>query len=131
MRTSADPVAVALEYIEAVGRKDFDRVASLLHTDLEFQMPGKTMNGAAEYLGALKRLGAILERNDVKATLVDGNDVCVVYDFVTDTAVGAVPSVEWLTLEEGRIRTVRLIFHKERWPQVLAELRNRVAVSPN
>jgi len=127
MRTSADPVAVALEYIEAVGRKDFDRVASLLHTDLEFQMPGKTMHGAAEYLGALKRLGAILERNDVKATIVDGNDVCVVYDFVTDTAAGAVPSVEWLTLEEGRVRTVRLIFHKERWPQVLAELRNRVA----
>jgi hypothetical protein len=90
-------------------------------------MPGKTMQGAEEYLGALKRLGAILERNDVKATLVDGNDVCVVYDFVTDTAVGAVPSVEWLTLEDGRIRTVRLIFHKEHWPEVLAELRNRVS----
>jgi SnoaL-like protein len=127
MRTSADPVAVSLEYIEAVGRKNIDRVAGLLHDDVEFQMPGKTMQGVEQYLGALKRLGAILERNDVKATLVDGNDVCVVYDFVTDTAVGAVPSVEWLTLEDGRIRTVRLIFHKERWPEVLAELRNRVS----
>ena len=127
MRTSADAVAVSLEYIEAVGRKNFDRVASLLHSDLEFQMPGKTMQGAEQYLAALKRLGAILERNDVKATLVDGNDVCVVYDFVTDTAVGAVPSVEWLTLDDGRIRTVRLIFHKERWPEVLAELKNRAS----
>jgi len=127
MRTSPDPVAVSLEYIEAVGRKNFDRVAGLLHDDVEFHVPGKTMQGVEQYLGALKRLGAILERNDVKATLVDGNDVCVVYDFVTDTAVGAVPSVEWLTLEDGRIRTVRLIFHKERWPEVLAELRNRVS----
>lgn len=129
MRTSANPVAVALEYIEAVGRKNFERVASLLHHDLEFQMPGKTMHGSEEYLGALKRLGSILERNEVKATLVDGSDVCVVYDFITDTAVGAVPSVEWLTLDEGRIRTVRLIFHKERWPEVLAELRNRVGAA--
>ena len=129
MGTSADPVAVSLEYIEAVGRKNFDRVADLLHDDVEFQMPGKTMRGVEQYVGALKRLGAILERNDVKATLVDGNDVCIVYDFVTDTAVGAVPSVEWLTVENGRIRTVRLIFHKERWPEVLTELRSKVAAA--
>lgn len=125
MSTSADPVAVAHEYIAAVGRKNFARVASLLHDDLEFQMPGKTMRGAAEYVGALKRLAPILARNEVKETLVDGNDVCLVYDFVTDTAVRAVPSVEWLSLENGRIKTVRLIFHKARWPEVLNDLRNR------
>ena len=129
MSTTTDAVAVSHEYIQAVGQKDFDRVASLLHNNVEFQMPGKTLRGAAEYLAALKRLGPILERNEIKETLVDGNDVCLVYDFITDTTAGAIPSVEWLTLEDGRIRTVRLIFHKERWPDVLAELRGRVTVA--
>jgi hypothetical protein len=65
----------------------------------------------------------------VKQTVVDGNDVCVVYDFVTDTSVGAVPSVEWITIEGGRIRIARLLFEKAHWPAVLAELQRRAALA--
>jgi hypothetical protein len=129
MGSSSNPRALSVEYIEAVGQKQFDRVAELLHTDLEVQLPGKTIRGADEYLSALRRLGPILLLNDVKETVVDGNDVCVAYDFVTDTEVGAVPSVEWITVDSGRIRSVRLIFHKERWPAVLAELTRRATVA--
>jgi hypothetical protein len=49
---------------------------------------------------ALGPLAEILLRNDIKKTVVEEPDVCVMYDFVTDTAVGAVPSVEWLRVEE-------------------------------
>jgi hypothetical protein len=126
MSDSSDPRTVAVEYIEAVGQKDFDRVTELLHPDIEFQMPGKTVRGAVDYVAALRRLGPIILRNNVKETIVDGGEVCVIYDFITDTAIGAVPSAEWVTVEDGRIRTVRLIFHREHWPSVLAELTRRV-----
>ncbi len=89
----------------------------------------RTLRGADAYLTALRRLGPILRRNDVKQVVVDGSNVCVIYDFVTDTAVGAVPSVEWLVVEAGRIRSVRLIFHTERWPAVLAELTRRASAA--
>jgi len=119
--------AIALEYIVAAGARDFDRVERLLHPDLLFQSPSRTMHGAAEYLAALRRLAPIMLRNSVKQSIVDGDDVCIVYDFVTDTAVGAVPTVEWVTVEAGRIRTVRLIFHRARWPEVAAELNRRMS----
>ena len=121
-----DAGAVAREYIEAVGQKRFDRVAALLHPDLAFTSPdAKDIHGAEGYVAALKRLAPILLRNDVKRVFADGDEVCVVYDFVTDTAVGTVPSVEWLRLDGGRVRSVRLIFHTASWPKVVQELKAR------
>ena len=124
---TTSPKALALAYLEACGRKDFERVAELLRPDVRFDMPGLTLHGVQDYVAALRRLAPIILRYDVRETIVDGNDVCAVYDFVTDTAVGAVPSAEWLTVEAGRIGSVRLIFDKSRWPEVLEELRRRAS----
>ena len=129
MEMQNDPRALAVAYIEAVGNKDFDRVAELLHPDADFVTSGPSIQGIPAYVGALRRLAPILVRNDVHSTVVDGNDVAIVYDFVTDTPAGAVPTVEWLTTEGGRIRTSRLIFHKEHWPAAVAELARRSAVA--
>jgi SnoaL-like protein len=124
-----DPRALAVAYIEAVGNKEFDRVAELLHPDADFITSGPRIQGIPAYVGALRRLAPILVRNDVHTTVVDGNDVAIVYDFVTDTPAGSVPTVEWLTTEGGRIRTSRLIFHKEHWPAAVAELARRSSMA--
>lgn len=129
MKMQNDPRALAVAYIEAVGNKDFDRVAELLHPDAAFVTSGPDIHGIPAYVGALRRLAPILVRNDVHTTVVDGNDVAIVYDFVTDTPAGAVPTIEWLTTEAGRIRTSRLIFHKEHWPAAVAELARRGAAA--
>jgi uncharacterized protein YciI len=121
----ADVKALISMYFEAAGEKQFDRLPALLDPDMEFSTPGKTIRGAQDYIAALRRLSPITLRNDVKKIWVDGNEICVIYDFVTDTAVGAVPSVEWLTVESGRIRSVRLVFHSQVWPAVLDELSRR------
>jgi hypothetical protein len=39
--------------------------------------------------------------------------------------VGAVSSVEWLSMEEALIRSIRLICHSRPWPAVLEELARR------
>ena len=129
MEMQNDPRGLAVAYIEAVGNKDFDRVAELLHSDAEFLTSGPRIQGIPAYVGALRRLAPIIVRNDVHATIVDGNDVAIVYDFVTDTPAGSVPTIEWLTTEAGRIRTSRLIFHKEHWPAAVAELARRSALA--
>jgi hypothetical protein len=122
-----DPETVARAYIEAVGDKRFDRVVELLHPELEFAV-GDQRRGRDDYLAVLRGLGTVLERNDLVRTIVDGDDVCVVYDFVTDTPAGAVTCAEWLTVAAGRIRSIRLIFDSGRWPEVMAEVQRRVAV---
>jgi hypothetical protein len=57
---------------------------------------------------------------------VDGDDAIVFYDFVTDTPVGAVTSVELLRFEDGKVREIDLVFERDRWPEVLEELGRRL-----
>lgn len=123
---ASDPGRVAREYVEAVGEKRFDRVTALLDPQVDFTGPdGKTIHGAEPYVAALQRIAPVLDRNEVRKVFVDGDEACVLYDFVTDTPVGAVPSVEWLTIEGGRVRSIRLVFDTAPWPRVLQELKAR------
>ena len=120
-----DVKALSMQYIEAVGSGRLDRVAKLLHPDVAFVGPTKPLHGARAYLDALRRLGPILLRNDVKKVVAEGNHVAVFYDFITDTEVGPVPSAEWLSFEDGSIREVHLVFHTQPWPKVIDELGKR------
>jgi ketosteroid isomerase-like protein len=107
-----DPKTVALAYIDACGRKDLDAVAPLLAPDLRFTGPNNSLTGAAPYLAVLRRLGPVWVRSEVKKVFTDGPEVCVIYDFVTNTPAGAVPIVEWLRVEDGRIASVALFFDR-------------------
>ena len=118
---------VALEYIEACGRKDYDIVGRLLSPSVNFVGPGNAVTGAAPYLAVLRRLGPVWKRSDVKKVFVDGDEVCVIYDFVTDTPAGAVPIVEWLRVEDGRIASVTLFFDRVTFKPAADELAPRAA----
>ena len=96
-----DPRALAVAYIEAVGQKQFDRVAELLHPTVEFLTSGRSIRGVPAYVDALRRLAPIIVRNDVQTTIVDGSDVAVLYDFVTDTPAGGADD----RVDHGRCRT--------------------------
>jgi hypothetical protein len=81
-----------------------------------------------EYVVALKRLGTIVARNDVKRIFAEGDEVCVIYDFITDTEVGAVSTVEWVTVKDSKIASIHLIFDRHRWPEVIAEMNRRLQI---
>ena len=118
---------VALEYIEACGRKDYDTVSRLLSSSLTFVGPGNSLTGATPYLAVLRRLGPVWSRSDVKKVFVDGDEVCVIYDFVTDTPAGAVPIVEWLRVQHGQIASVTLFFDRVTFKPAADELAHRAA----
>jgi hypothetical protein len=121
-----DPRTVALAYVEAVGSKSLDALDSIIHPDVEFTGPTRSLRGIAAFKEALRRFLPIVKRTDVRRTFVDGDEVCVIYDLVTDTAVGAVPAMEWVAVEDGLIRRITLIFHSAPWPQVLEEASRRM-----
>ena len=112
--------ALATRYITAVGNKELDALPPLLHPDLEFGGNVAPSHGADAWLTALRRLSPVLVRNDIRKVLVEGNEVCILYDFVT--TVCPVPSVEWLVFDGGRIRSIFLLFDRSRWPEVLQKL---------
>ena len=127
MPDKRDPRTVAVAYLEAVGRKDFQALEGLLAPDVTFKGPSTTLTGAKEVAAAYQRFAPILLRNDLKKIFVDANEVGLIYDFVTDTPAGAVPTMEWLNIDNGRVRSIWLLTDHVRWPAALEELGRRAA----
>jgi hypothetical protein len=97
-------------YKAAMGRGDFTAARQLLHDDLLFQGPIDTFNRADEYLEASKRLANIIQGIDVKKVFAEGNDVCVLYEMVTNTPAGTAFIVEWYQVRGEKIGALRAVF---------------------
>lgn len=121
-----NPETLARSYLEAVGNKELDSVATLLAPDITFVGPAMSLCGSQQVLDALRRIGAIHVKNEIKRSFVDGDEVCVIYDFVTDT-VGSVPTIEWIKIEAGRIRSVNLYYDQLPWQALRQELAARLS----
>jgi hypothetical protein len=110
-----NPVDVVQGYKAAMGKGDIVSARKYLRDDLSFQGPFDTFHTPEPYLEALKKLAPIVKRVDVKKTFVDGNDVCLFYDMVTDTPVGTALVVEWLQVKGDKIASIRVVFDARPW----------------
>ncbi|GAA4143940.1 nuclear transport factor 2 family protein [Leifsonia shinshuensis] len=124
--TETDSAAIGRAYIEAVGGHDLETVDRLLSERLAARFAGGTI-GKEEWIAALERLLPALVRNDVREVFADGDRACVVYDFVTDTPAGAVPCVELVSVRDGRITEIELIFDRLAFAPVNEALAARAA----
>ena len=116
-------------YIQAVGDRRLEDLPPMLEDDAAFTLGDNTVRGRTAFVNAFRRLLPIIDRNDMRHLFVDGDQACAVYDFVTNTKVGPVLSVEHITLRNGRIASSTLVFERLHWPEVLAELKEREAVA--
>lgn len=112
-------------YIAAVGEGRLDDLRPMLDPDAEFVVGDTRLRGAEAFIGGFRRLVPIIKRNEIRKIFVDGDEACVIYDFVTDTPAGPVVSIEYLTFKNGRIASSLLVFERLHWPEVMAELTRR------
>lgn len=61
---------------------------------------------------------------------MDGDDVCVIYDFATNTTAGALPTIEWLCFEGERIRSIDLYYDRLPWQTIMTAIAERAAARP-
>jgi hypothetical protein len=125
---STDVRALVVEYVQAVGQRRFDRFQQLLHPDVEFG--GATavqLQGAASRRRRLPQARPGHRPQRPQAAHRRGRPGFALYDFVTDTDVGPVLTGEFLTVQDGQIRSITLLFDWRRWPEVLQELQRRTA----
>jgi SnoaL-like domain len=106
---SSAPKIVA-DYQQALGAGDFAAARHLLHDDLSFQGPIDTFESPEPYLESLQKLHHIIERIDVKKTFADGDDVCILYDMVTNTPAGTAFIAEWYHVKDAKIAAIRVVF---------------------
>ncbi|HEY4176396.1 MAG TPA: nuclear transport factor 2 family protein [Kofleriaceae bacterium] len=116
--------AVALAYMDAVTAKDFARLEAIFAPNIKFEGPSRSIDNRTELMDALRRMSAILVKNDVKRVFSDGSEVCVIYDVVTD-AIAPLPTVEWLTINEGRIQSIKLFYDQVPWQKAREEMAKR------
>jgi hypothetical protein len=117
-------------YIKAVGEHRLDALPAMLEPDVEFTLGDNTVRGVEAFVAGFQRLMPIILRNDIRKVFVDGDEACVIYDFVTDTPAGAVLSVEYLKFRNGRLASTVLVFERLHWPEALAELAQRTVQQP-
>ena len=121
-----DAGTIARRYIQAVGAHDEEPLDDLLDVALVAEFAGTTLDKDG-WLKALHRLMPALVRNEIREVFADGDRACIVYDFVTDTAAGAVRCVELLTVRDGRIAHIELLLDRVAFAPVNEELAQRAA----
>ena len=107
MSTAAETVQA---FMQAMEKGDFVAARKCLADDLSFQGPLDTFAAPEPYLQSLKKLHHIIERVEVKRMFADGDDVCLLYDMVTNTPAGTAFIAEWHQVRGGKIRAIRVVF---------------------
>lgn len=99
-------------YLGAIGARDFERARRFL-ADRGFsnRSPISSFDDADAFVADLSRVGAILERMERRRMFVDGNEVCVILDYVTHMQRRQVtPVVHWMRIADGKIAAIETFF---------------------
>jgi len=94
----------------AMGNGDWAGARRFLRDDLSFVGPFESFSRADDYLEALKKLHHIVERVEPRKMFVDGEDVCILYDMVTNTPAGTAFISEWYKVKGDKVASVRVVF---------------------
>jgi hypothetical protein len=106
----ANAVEVVQSFKQALGKGDVAAARKLLHDNLSFRGPIDSFDKPEPYLAALEKLHHIVQRIDVKKLFADGDDVCMLYDMVTNTPAGTAFIAEWLHVKGDKIASIRTVF---------------------
>jgi hypothetical protein len=97
-------------FMGAMSAGDFVAARKCLHDNLSFRGPIDAFDKPEPYLQALEKLHAMVQRVDMKKMFVDGNDVCLLYDLVTNTPAGTAFVCEWMQVKGEKIASIRVVF---------------------
>lgn len=100
----------ALKYFQYWSKKEYQASATLLDEHLSFKGPIDMFDNAKDYISSINRLGQIVREVRTKQTFVEGKDVCVIYDLVTNTPAGTVPCAEWIRADGGKVKAIQVFF---------------------
>lgn len=106
----ANSAEVVQGYAQALGKGDFAAARRYLHDNLSFHGPIDTFDKPEPLLASLKKLHAMVQRIDMKKVFVDGNDICMLYDLVTNTPAGTSCVAEWYHVKGDKIASIRAVF---------------------
>ena len=110
--TQQRPDQVAHAYLDAINARDFERARHFLADERFSQRsPLGTFEDADAYVADISRVGAILEGIERRRTFVDGNEVCLMVNYITRMDGRLVtPVVYWMRVDGDKICSIETFF---------------------
>ena len=101
----------ALAYYRAWTGHDFDKAMTFVSPDIVCHGPAGRLDGAEAFRGFMEPFSRIVTRSQLLGAFGDDDTALLMYD--TDTVpVPNAPGGECLTVQEGRITELRIIFDR-------------------
>lgn len=99
------PKEIVHAYLDAIAARDFARARTWLSDErFSTRSPISNFTSADAYITDIARVGPILESVERRKTFVDGNDVCVILNYVTRMDARQVsPVVHWMQVADDKI----------------------------
>jgi hypothetical protein len=101
---------IVMGYQKALGSGDWKSARGFLDDNMSFKGPIAAYDKPEPYIEDLKKLHHIVKGVDMKKVFVDGDDVCLLYDMITDTPAGTAYISEWYHVKGEKISAVRVVF---------------------
>jgi len=97
---------IVMSYVKALDSQDYKVARDLLADNVRVKGPsGEGFRSATEFIEMLQKQRG---KYDLKKTFVDGDDVCLLYDFVTPRVRAFFCS--WYQVKDGRIASIQTVF---------------------
>jgi len=97
---------VVMSYINALGNQDYDSARKLLADNVLVKGPaGEAFRSPDEFIGMMQKQQG---KYDIKKVFVDGDDVCVLYDFITE--IMKVFFSSWYKVKDEKIISIQTVF---------------------
>jgi limonene-1,2-epoxide hydrolase len=104
-----DPRALATTYLTSWQAGDFDTLRGILAEHVTFRGVLGDTDGIEETIAGLQGMARIVTEFRVQRMVVEGPDVMTWYD-LHNTVTDPVPTVNWSSVEDGRITAIRAVF---------------------
>ena len=65
---------------------------------------------STRYIEGVRGLKQIVSGTEQQLVFGEGENVCIIYDLVTTTPAGSIPSAGWYRVRDGKITSVRAFF---------------------
>ncbi|WP_280397979.1 nuclear transport factor 2 family protein [Nocardia carnea] len=112
-RPVATGVAVAVDFVEAFGKRDMSTVADLLHENVVFESPRTRLTGAPAVLAAITEFSRAVTGVDILDAFGDEERALVCYDMHTGP-FGTLRTVDHIVLQGGRVFADTVVFDTSR-----------------
>lgn len=97
---------VVTSYIQALDERDYSAARQYLQGSVLIKGPaGEAFRNVDDFLAMMENQRG---RYDVKKIFVDGDDVCLLYDFVTERA--PVFFCSWYKVSDGKVAAITTVF---------------------